>query len=111
MNWDIGIDMYMLVLLILFMMPTVLLFTLCTLFVESRVGNAQAKRLEEDTKSHRNCRHIYSLLAGTAAVAVFSPLMAEPVDTTVMQQQCHHFLGGTPICILHRVTHDQVSIL
>ena len=101
MNRDVGIDIYTLVLLILFMMPTVLLFTLCTLFVESRVGNARAKGLEEDTKSHRNCRHIYSLLAGTAAIAVFSPLMAEPMDTTVMQQRCQCFLGGTPICVLH----------
>ena len=30
---------------------------------------AWAKRLEEDSRSHRNCRHVYSLLAGAAAVA------------------------------------------
>ena len=31
-------------------------------------GKAQAKRLEEDAGSHRNCRHVYSLLAGVAAL-------------------------------------------
>ena len=69
---------------VLVMMPVVLLFTLCPLFIESRVGKVQTKRLEEDAKSCRNCRHIYSLLAGTAGIAVFSPLMAESMDTTVM---------------------------
>ena len=54
---------------VLVMMPVVLLFTLCPLFIESRVGKVQTKRLEEDAKSCRNCRHVYSLLAGTAAVA------------------------------------------
>ena len=56
------------VLLILFMMPIVLLFTLFSLFAEPREGKAQAKRLEEDAKSHRNCRHVYSLLAGRVAI-------------------------------------------
>lgn len=51
------------VLLILLMMPTVLLFT------EPRVGNAGDKRLKEDRRSSRNCRHVYFLLADTAAVA------------------------------------------
>ena len=41
--------------LILFVRPTVSLFTLCTLFVEPRVGKVQAQRLEGDAKSHRNC--------------------------------------------------------
>lgn len=36
---------------------------------EPRVGKVQAKRLEEDAKSCRSCRHAYPLLAGTAAVA------------------------------------------
>ena len=51
-------------LLILLVMPAVLLFTLSALFAEPRVG----KRLKEDTISRRNCRHVYSLLAGTAAI-------------------------------------------
>ena len=55
--------------LILFTAPIVLLFTLFALFVEFRVGKARAKRLEEDLRSHRNCRHIYSVLADAAAVA------------------------------------------
>ena len=45
------------------MTPIVSLFTL---FTEVMVGKAQAKRLEENV---RNCRHIYSLLGGTAALA------------------------------------------
>ena len=32
------------------------------------VGVAQAKMLEEDARSRRNCRHVYSLLAGSAGV-------------------------------------------
>ena len=59
-------------LIILFVMP------IASLFTEHRIGKAQAKRLEEDSRSHRNYRHIYSLPAGAAAVAadtlVFSPL-------------------------------------
>ena len=55
--------------LILFVRPTVSLFTLCTLFVEPRVGKVQAQRLEGDAKSHRNCRHVYSLLGDSAAIA------------------------------------------
>ena len=55
------------VLLLLLLTPIVLLFTL---FTEPRVGQAPVKRLEDDSRSCRNCRHIYSLLADTAAVAV-----------------------------------------
>ena len=63
------------------MTPNVLLFTLFSLFDEPREGKAQAKRLEEDERSHRNCRHVFfspgwqgghntaSFLADTAAVA------------------------------------------
>ena len=51
-------------LLILLVMPAVLLFTLSALFAEPRVD----KRLEEDTRSRRNCRCVYSLLAGTATI-------------------------------------------
>ena len=52
-------------LLILFMTPFVLLFTLSALFAESRVGKTRAQRLEEGLT-----RHIYSLLAaGAAAIA------------------------------------------
>jgi len=43
--------------------------SLSTLFAESRVGKVQAKRPEEDARSLRNYRHIYSLLAGTTAGA------------------------------------------
>ena len=71
-------------LFILFVTLIVSLFMLFALFAEPRVGKVWAKRLEGDLKSHRNCRHIYSLLAGTAGIAVFSPLMAESMDTTVM---------------------------
>lgn len=42
--------------------------TVCTV-PESMVGKAQAKRLEENVRSCRNCRPNYSLPAGIAAVA------------------------------------------
>ena len=48
----------------LFVMPVVLLIPL---FAAPRVGKAQAKRLEEDSRNHGNCRHGYSFLAGAAA--------------------------------------------
>ena len=53
--------------LILLTVPVVSLFTL---FTESRVRKACAKKLEGDLRSRRNCRHIYSLLADTAAMTV-----------------------------------------
>ena len=56
---------YMVVLLILFVMPVVLLFTR---FAEPRVSKAQVERLEDDSGNHRHCRHTFSFLAGTAAV-------------------------------------------
>ena len=46
----------------------ILLFTLSTLFAEPRVGKEQAKRVEEDSRSCRNCRCGYSLLAGAATL-------------------------------------------
>ena len=57
---------------ILFVTPNVLLFTLSALFAEPRVSKAQVKSKEEDVRSHRNCRHIYSLLAATEAITVFT---------------------------------------
>ena len=60
------------VLLVLFIMLVVLLFTVFTLFTEPRVGKAWSRRLE-DSRSNRNCRHIYFLLAGTAAIHSLSP--------------------------------------
>ena len=60
-----------------------ILFTLSTLFAEPRVGEAQAKRLEDDLRICRKCRHIYFLLATATAAeyAVFSPLVADPTDS------------------------------
>lgn len=55
-------------LVILFTAPITLLFTLSTVFVDSTVGKAQAKWPEEDSRSHSNCRHVYSLLAGAADI-------------------------------------------
>ena len=56
---------YMVVLLILFVVPVVLLFPW---FAAPRVSKAQVKRLEDDSGTHRHCRHTFSFLAGTAAV-------------------------------------------
>ena len=78
--------------LILFVRPVVSLFTLCTLFTEPRVCKVQAQRLEEDAKSHRNCRHIYSLLADSAAIAAAityhhkTSLLADTMAMAMMQQ-------------------------
>ena len=54
------------ILQILFMTVIVPLFTL---FTELTVGKARAKRLEENARKCRNCRHIYSLPAGIAVLA------------------------------------------
>ena len=43
--------------------------SLCTVFIEPRVGKAQAGKLAEDSRSHRNFKHIYALLASTLAIA------------------------------------------
>ena len=43
--------------------------SLCTLFVESVIDKVQAKSLEEDLRSHRNDRQVYSLVADAAAIA------------------------------------------
>ena len=55
------------------------LFTPSALFTESRVHEAGAKRQEEDMRSHRNWRHIYSLLTGTTdIIQPLSCLTQEP---------------------------------
>ena len=41
--------------------------SLFTLFTEPGVGKVQARKLKEDSRSHRKCRHVYSLMAGAAA--------------------------------------------
>ena len=53
--------------LILITVPVVPLFAPSALFTEPRVGKERVKRLEENARSS-----IYSLLAGTAALAVDS---------------------------------------
>ena len=57
-----------LALLILFVTPAVLLFTLCALFAEPRVGKELAKRLQGDSRNNSNCRRVHSLLGGMAAI-------------------------------------------
>ena len=54
--------------MILFVIPVVSLLTVSALFAEPRAGKAQAKRLGGDSRSHRKCRHVYSPLAGKAAI-------------------------------------------
>ena len=51
--------------------PIILLIIQFALFTEPRVGKALAKRQEEESRNHRNCRHVYSLLADAAAIAVY----------------------------------------
>ena len=82
--------------------------SLCTLFTEPRVSKVGAGKLEENSRSPRNCKHVYSLLSGTAAAAadnaVFSPLVVDPVDTALTQPHHHNaatktFSGGAYICL------------
>ena len=100
--------------------------SLCTLFFELREGKPWAKRLEGDLRGHRNCRHIYSLLAGTAfllagsaAIAVFSPGWCS--SHTILSSRdwsnrhSHDIIVKPPlygwsshICVLH-TTCDHVS--
>ena len=47
--------------------------SLWALFPEPTVGKVRAKRLEENVRSRRNCRHVYSLLAGTADITAHNP--------------------------------------
>ena len=54
--------------MILFVIQLTLLFTLSALFVEPKVDKVQAGKLEEKSKSHSKHRHVYSLLADTAAI-------------------------------------------
>ena len=46
-----------------------LCISLCPLFPEPTAGKEQTKRLEENARSPRNCKWVYSLLAGAAAEA------------------------------------------
>lgn len=43
--------------------------SLCPLFAKPRVGKVRTGKLEENSKSHRNCSHVYFLWAGKAGVA------------------------------------------
>ena len=44
---------------------TLVLFHVVSLMAEPSIGKARARKLEEDARNHRNCKHVYSLLAGT----------------------------------------------
>ena len=59
---------------------------LCPLFVEPRVGKAQAKRLERDLRSRRNFRQVYSLLVGTAAIT-------QPLSRLAQRTYCSSLLS------------------
>ena len=56
--------------LILITVPVVPLFAPSALFTEPRVGKERVKRLEENARSSRKCRCIYSLLAAAAATGI-----------------------------------------
>ena len=59
------------------------------MFVEPRVGKARSKKLEGDSRSRRNCRHVYSLLADTA-------LAAAGISHSIA---CQGFPGEAYICL------------
>lgn len=52
------------------------------LFTEARVGKARVGKLEEDARSHRNCKCVYSLLTSkaAAAAAMLYSLVADGAD-------------------------------
>ena len=62
---------------------------LFTLFTEPRVGQAPVKRLEDDSRSCRNCRHIYSLMAGGVAIApdMLYSLVVDPAGAAITDLQ------------------------
>lgn len=73
----------------LFTASVVLLFTQSALFAEPSVGRVRGERMDKDAKSPRDCRHTYSLLAGTAAVAVgllHALFVADPGHTALTWQ-------------------------
>ena len=89
------------VLLILFVMPVVLLFIL---FAEPRVGKAKVPRLEGDSRSYKRCRHIYSLLAGTAAIT-------RPLSWLMQQPQHSRNVAITePLYNLVQHSHDVIPV-
>ena len=57
------------------------------LFTEHRVGEARAGKLEEDARSHRNCKCVYSLLTSkvAAAAAMLYFLVVDQADMAVRQ--------------------------
>ena len=83
---------------------------LLTLFAEPRGGRVGVKKLKEDSRSHRNCRHVYSLLADAADAAIFSPGWPNrhSRDAAV---KATPFLWGSHISLQHKVTHNQVNTL
>ena len=60
-----------------------------SVFAEPTVVKARAEKLEESSRSRRNCKHVYFLLTSTAAVAadMLYSLTADPADAAIMQSQ------------------------
>ena len=51
--------------------------SLCAVSAEPALGTARAKRLEENARSCRNCRHVYSFLAAATAVCVSRSVVSD----------------------------------
>ena len=56
-----------------------------------------AGKLEENSRSPRNCKHVYSLLNGKAAADMPYSVMVDPVDTAVTQLKSKSVSGGAHI--------------
>ena len=103
------------VMLTLFVTPTVSLYlthciSLCALFIESRVDKVQTGKLGENSRNHRNCRCIYSLPAGAAAIAADTRCsLLSWLTQCTMSSNATAFGGGARTSTQHTVTHDQAS--
>ena len=73
------------------------------------VDKVQAGKLEENSRSCRNCWWVYSLLAGTAAEAAHTLHSLFSWLTPRTQLSRRRFLGGAHAGLLHKVARDQVS--
>ena len=66
------------------------------LLIELTVGQVWMEKLKENSRSHRNCTHIYFFPYWHSSLSsrhtIFSLLMVDPVGTAIMLLECSHNL-------------------